>query len=378
MHGEDLAIGVTTTGMTKGKELKLLVAVSSVAGLGDELVDFGTLRSGPDTYKQRVAACRQGCRLNGIEVTIATTATGVTGRVVVTSVGDTVTAAALADPSRWRIGDLGAIAADPAGLRIDATAPGGIPKGIWVNPADAPTPLPAAYAGEKPLENAVTGLDAKPLAVRLTDHLPAVPRIGDHAVLVDLDYADRLAADASNALDPQVWLNDRAPADVLDRLAAQGLTITGDTRSEQVRQRLAEQGPALSLYFYFLAAGLSVLLGAGALVLAAAVDRGRRIEDLSALRAQGLRRTVAGRATLWTYPVLVAIAAVAGVLTALASWGLTGWALPLAGAGPPALPLPAWPRILVVPATAAVVFLLLAVVAAATGRDLHRRIDPHR
>ncbi|MFI5892522.1 FtsX-like permease family protein [Actinoplanes sp. NPDC051513] len=395
LPGQDLAVGVTATAMTNGKELKLLVAVSSVAGLGDEVVDFGTLRNGRSTYKQRVGACRLGCRLNGIEVTIATTALNVTGRVVINSLGsinpvrDALPASALADVSRWRTGDLvadaadpagitagpGSIVADPGGLGIDATAPGGIRDGIWVKPVDAPAPLPAAYAGAKPFGSTVTGLDAKPLALRLTDRLPAVPRIGDHATLVDLDYADRLSADAAVALDPQVWLNEHAPADILDRLAAQGLTITGDTRSDQVRDRLAEQGPALSLYFYYLAGGLSVLLGAGALVLAAAVDRARRVEDLSALRAQGLRRPVAGRATLWTYPVLVAIAAVAGVLTALAVWGLTGWALPLAGASPPSLPLPAWPRILVVLATGAAVLLVLATVAAGTGRDLHRRID---
>ncbi|WP_433366539.1 FtsX-like permease family protein [Actinoplanes sp. CA-142083] len=386
LQGQDLGVTVTTTGMQKGKELKLLVAVSSEAGLGDEVVDFGTLRNGRSTYKQRVETCRLKCRINGIEVTIATTDLGVTGRVVINSLGSAgaaLPAEALADTSRWRLGGLtgdaagpGAVVADPGGLGIDATAPNGIRDGIWAKPVDAPSPLPAAYAGAKPAGNTVTGLDAKPLAVRPIDRLPAVPRVGDRATLVDLEYADRLSADAAISLDPQVWLNDRAPADILDRLAAQGLTITGDTRSDEVRDRLAEQGPALSLYFYFLAAGLSVLLGAGALVLAAAVDRERRVEDLSALRAQGLRRAVAGRATLWTYPVLVAIAAVAGVLTALAVWGLTGWALPLAGASPPALPLPAWPRILIVLATAAVVLLLLAAVAAGTGRDLHRRIDP--
>ncbi|MFC7279283.1 hypothetical protein ACFQS1_35425 [Paractinoplanes rhizophilus] len=375
LPGQDLAVDVTTTGMTKGKELKLLVAVSSAAGLGGEVVDFGTLRPGRSSYQQRVAACRQKCRLNGIQLTIATTAIGITGRVVIHSLGP-AGGLPLADPARWRVGEVGAIAAEAGGLAIDATAPGGLPAGVWVKPVDAPSPLPAAYAGARPPEDRITGLDGKPLTVRPVDRLPAVPRIGDRASMVDLEYADRLAADAAVAVDPQVWLNEQAPADIVDRLATQGLTITGDTRSEQVRERLAEQGPALSLSFYYLAAGLSVLLGAGALVLAAAVDRVRRVEDLSALRAQGLRRQVAGRATLWTYPVLVAVAAVAGVLTALAVWGLTGWALPLAGASPPPLPLPGWPRFVVVLAAGGAVLSVLAAVAAATGRDLHRRIEP--
>jgi predicted lysophospholipase L1 biosynthesis ABC-type transport system permease subunit len=119
---------------------------------------------------------------------------------------------------------------------------------------------------------------------------------------------------------------------------------------------------------------LSVLLGAGALVLAAAVDRARRIEDLSALRAQGLSRGRLAWATRWTYPILVAIAAVVGLATALIGWLATGWALPLAGIDPPDLPLPAWPGALTVIGTTVAVFLVLAVVAAATGRDLHRRV----
>ena len=347
VDGPDLAFDITATGMTKGKELKLEAAVSSVAGLGDELVDFGTLRNGRSRYVQRVPVCTPRCRVNGVEVTIATDTAGVTGRVVVNSLG---------------------------GLAVDADAPAGLHNGIWVRPPGAPTPLPVAYSGAPPADT-ITGLDGRPLPVRRIDRLPAVPRLGTHATLVDLEYADRLAVDASVALEPQVWLNRHAPADILDRLAAAGLTVTGDTRSTQVRQRLAGQGPALALDFYLLAAVLSVLLGAGALVLAAAVDRGRRVEDLSALRAQGLRRPVAGRATLWTYPALVAIAAVAGTLTAVVAWALTGWALPLAGLNPPPLPLPTWPRPAAVLVTAAAVFTLLAAVAAGTGRDLHRRVE---
>jgi putative ABC transport system permease protein len=110
----------------------------------------------------------------------------------------------------------------------------------------------------------VTGLDGTITPVTLVDDLPAVPQLGTHATLVDLEWADRLAVDAAPALAPQVWLNARAPADILDRLAEQGLTVVSDTSSAQIRHRLDQQGPALSLWFYLLAGALSVLLGAGA------------------------------------------------------------------------------------------------------------------
>jgi hypothetical protein len=73
--------------------------------------------------------------------------------------------------------------------------------------------------------------------------------------------------------------------------------------------------------------------------------------------------------------VLVVIAGVTGLLAALAGWALTGWALPLAGLNPPDLPLPRWPRIPALAGTVLAVMALLVLVAAATGRDLRRRID---
>ena len=382
LAGQDISIDATATGIVVGRELKLGVAVSSLAGLGDTIVQLGTLHEGHGVYQQRVSLCRLRCRLDGIRLTVGETIVGVTGQVVINDVRsinpvvEAAPAARFADPAQWRLAEFGRLSAGAhGGLRIDVAGPSGLPGGAWIHPVDAPYPLPAGYAGAAPTAGLVTGLDGGAQPVTRAVGLPAVPQLGVHAVLVDLEYADRLAAGNSATVHPEVWLGRAAPPDILDRVAAQGLTVTADTRSAQVRHQLDEQGPALALWFYVLAGGLSVLLGAGALVLAAAVDRSRRAEDLTALRTQGLSRTMAGRATLWTYPVLVAIAAVVGAATALIAWAATGWALPLAGLDPPPLPLPAWPGVLAVGGTTVAVFLVLALVAAATGRDLHRRVS---
>jgi hypothetical protein len=141
-----------------------------------------------------------------------------------------------------------------------------------------------------------------------------------------------------------------------------------------VRAGLDEQGPALALWFYVIMAGLAAALAAGALVLAAAVDRVRRVEDLSALRGQGLDRAAVRRATLWTYPALVGAAVPTGVAIALLGWRLTGWALPLAGLAPPAFPLPVLPRAGTMVVTAAAAFMILAGVAVLAGRRTLRSI----
>ncbi|MGK5678084.1 FtsX-like permease family protein [Actinoplanes sp. URMC 104] len=378
--GPDLTVEATATGVPPGKDLRLNVAVSSLTGEGDALVQLGDLHEGRHSYAQRVSACAEGCRVNGFQLAVNSTVVGVTGSVTIASVGsgsprDTLTAAALAEAPRWRMPEYGTVSADAGGLRIDVDAPGGLPSGAWIQPVGTPYPLPVAYAGEPP-GDVLTGLDGRPIAVTGTAGLPAVPRLGRHAGLVDLEYADRLATDAAPALLPEVWVGAGAPADVAERLEAQGLFVLSDTRAGQVHRRLDEQGPALALWFHLLAGGLAVLLGVFALVLAAAVDRARRVEDLSALRAQGLGRATTGRATLWTYPALVGIAALVGVAAAVAAWAVTGWALPLAGVQPETLPLPSWPRILVLAGTTALVLLVPAVVAVGAGRDLRRRIRP--
>ena len=377
--GRDLTIAVTTSGVPENTPLRLTATVSSSKGLGSVPVALGELQPGPYTYGQRVALCAGGCRLDALQITTTDGTHSVRGRLTMTSLGSinpekqAVGSAQLADPQRWRMTEYGKLSAAPNGLRIDLTAPNGLADGAWIQPVDTPYPLPVASAGRF-VGNAITGLDGRQVPVTRAAHLNAVPRLGLRATLSDLEYADRISTAATKTTLPEVWLSRQAPADIVDRLSAQGLVITGDTRASAIGDQLAEQGPALALWFYVLAGVLATILAAGALILATAVDRARRVEDLSALRAQGLTRRAAGQATLWTYPILVLIAVLAGLGIALAGWGFTGWALPLAGLNPEPLPMPGWPRPLPVAAAGLAMLIVLAGVALLTGRDLRRRV----
>jgi putative ABC transport system permease protein len=382
LAGVDLSVTATTSRLEAGHRLRISLAVTSLDGRGDSEVQLGLLQPGRRTYQQRVPLCQGGgCRINGIGLTAVGTALGIRAQVEINELGTVnpvavaVPARQLSDPARWRMAKNGRLSAGPDGLRIDVDASGGLSAAAWVQPADTPYPMPVAHAGPLPPNLLLSGLDANPMPVVAVAGLPAVPLLGRHATLVDLEYADRMAVDAALAQLPQVWLNDQAPADIVDRLSAQGLTVIGDHRADLTALRLDTQGPALALWFHVLAAGLAVLLGAGALVLAAAVDRGRRVEDLAALRVQGLGRGATGRVTLWTYAILVFAATVVGLMVALLAWALTGWTLPLAGLTPPDLPLPAWPRPAAVLGTCAAVAAVLFLVALATGRDLGKRVE---
>jgi putative ABC transport system permease protein len=382
LRGARLTFDLTTAGLTIGKSLLAAVVVSPVAGPADESVDLGELLAGRHSYVADVPACAGGCLLKAIQLNSRGGSLDVTGTVTLHEVTASGSAspsppagipAALLTAGGWQISDGARISAGPAGLQVQVTSLNGLSRGALLRPAGIPSPLPVATAGAV-ATTSVLGLDGRPLPIAATVRLPAVPGVGAPAVLTDLDYADLLATDADPSTTAQVWLAPDAPADILTRLRAAGLVVTTDTLATQVRARLDKQGPALALWFYLLVAVLAAALAAGALVLAAAVDRARRIEDLTALRGQGLPRSAVRRATLWTYPVMVGAAVLAGVAIALLGWRLTGWALPLAGLNPPALPFPSLPRPLSLVATAILTFAILSGVAVLAGRRTLRAI----
>jgi hypothetical protein len=375
---QDLTLDVTTSGDVR-RALRLNVALSSLTGLGETTVQLGGLRDGAYTYQQRVDVCRDGCRLKGIQLATPPGVTTVSGRVTITGLRvvnparPVLTGAQLAEVARWRVSDATASAA-PEGLRLDIDAPGGLPEGAWIQPADTPDPLPVAVAGQSGVDE-LTGFDNRPVRVRAVATLPAVPRLGTTATLADLEYLDRRSVDSGLAVQPQVWLSAGAPADFERRLTERGVPVIGDVTVAQLDRQLDQQGPALALWFYVLAGVLAVTLAAGALLLAAVVDRPRRVEDLSALRAQGLDRRALSRATLWTYPLLVLASVLTGLVIAAVLWALTGWALPLAGLDPPDLPLPKWPRAPILLVAGTIQLVVLAGVAYAAGGRTHREIS---
>ncbi|MBU2664660.1 ABC transporter permease [Actinoplanes bogorensis] len=372
--GTDVSFDITARGFQPGKAVTMTAILSPRDGGNDEIVPLGVLRNGRGAYGTKVAACARGCTLNSLRIAGGEGSLDVAGQITVHRL-DGVPAAVLTDPSRWRATEGGGIAPEgsPDGLHIEVTSLNGLPAGMFVLPVATPWPLPVAVAGIGTL-SAVEGFDARAKAVSVKLAVAAVPGGGSPAVLTDLSYADRVATDGATSTNGMVWLTSEAPADIVAQLTAHGLTVIGDVRAGEVRERLDAEGPAVALWFYVIVAGLAAALAAGALILAAAVDRDRRVEDLSALRGQGLTRAALRQATLWTYPVMVVVALVAGLGVALLGWWLTGWALPLAGLEPPELPLAGWPRVVSVLLTALGTLLVLAGVAVLTGRRTLGRI----
>ncbi|MFC5000887.1 hypothetical protein ACFPIJ_23985 [Dactylosporangium cerinum] len=170
--------------------------------------------------------------------------------------------------SRWRVSG-GQLAAVRDGLRLAVDAPGGLPDGAWIQPVDAPYPLPVLAAGAS----------------------QALPRIGTAGALVDLEYANRVATQAGTAERSEVWLNASAPADVLTLLARQGLIVTDDVSVER-RGRPGDGVGGVA------ADGLGpagLRRGPAGVAAAALARRGGGAVDVAGERRPAARRRAAGR-----------------------------------------------------------------------------------
>jgi hypothetical protein len=241
-----------------------------------------------------------------------------------------------------------------------------------LTPADTPQTLPVVSAGMPADLATVDNVDGTAIAVHAVASATSLPRLGK-GVLADLEYAERAATGSTLLLDAQVWLGPKAPADAADRLAKAGLVISGQDSTAAAARRLDRRGPALAMWFQLLAGAGATALAVTGMVLMAAVDRRRTLDDLVALRRQGLGGRTAGRGVLWAY-LSVAVAAVAtGAVAAAIAWWVAGRYLPLFLDDDFALAAPVAPRPLGVLGPAVLVIVLFAAVAVALRRAFRVR-----
>jgi hypothetical protein len=277
-----------------------------------------------------------------------------------------------------------ALAGGPDGLRVslpvDEKLTSSTRRDGRIYLVDAPTPVPVLLAGafqDAGLAGApgVDLLGSGVVPVRTAATATVLPRLGASGVVVDLDYADRLVDDGGGPVVAQVWLAAGAPPSIVHKLGAAGLRVTGDETIAGRQARYGESGPVIALRFQLLGAALAVVLSAAGLVLVAAVERGPRADELTALRGQGLTRRAARSVAFGGYAWLVGTAVLAGLLVAPVDRLVAGAALPLFVDGWQVLPPPArpWPGGLLV--AALLVVVVLGATAAFAGQQLIRRVS---
>ncbi|GAA2364499.1 ABC transporter permease [Dactylosporangium salmoneum] len=378
VDNKDVSLDATIDSLVDAYRVHWVAVVVPYDGSGVGRVDLGLVQTGRHTYVRNLPMCVNGCRLAGLELQQPENrGFDVTMTLHSLSQHDkkVIDEAAFANPDGWRTPEspgprllVPTLTAAKDGLRAELTNYKGADTSVKILPTDAPSPLPVIMARTAGIGDHMTGLDENRQSIAIAGEVETVPKLGYHGGLVDLEYAERLAADGGDALYPQIFLGPQAPADVIEQLQAQGLRIMSDRSLGPLRAAMDEQGPAVALRFHQLAAGLAVLLGAGALWLVASLDRLRRAGELRSLRAQGVTRRDAGANG---YLALVGTAALIAPFAALASWLLVREYLPVFSDDADGFEASIWPSpepVAIAWGAAALVLAASAVVAGARMR----------
>jgi putative ABC transport system permease protein len=370
IHSQEIALDLTVAKVDPTARLHLFAAIVTLDDSFSQLADFGELHAGRHAYQASMTRCVYGCRLTGLQLASPADAT-VTVALVLHRLTEGQVAipvdAGFRDTGRWRTPEVSGddpvphLTPGPDGLAVHLSGPATISNGRFV-PVDTAYPLPVVSTAPLPRDHlGQIGSDSFPV-VRVGG-AGMLPGLGRSGVLVDLEYADRIASSTADASGAAVWLAGGAPADIEHRLTAAGLTITGSRTLASEVGYLSRQGPGAGLRFHLIAGVLAMLLAVGGLALVATVDRrgprptrrGRRrgtsrgdraaaaVGEFGALRAQGLPDRTIARANLFAYTVLVAAALGLAPLAAGAAWWATGAKVPVFADGQSPVPPPAWP-----------------------------------
>jgi hypothetical protein len=264
------------------------------------------------------------------------------------------------DVTRWRtsvgpstVGPALDSSADHLGLALEGAPPAGFARNPRAYVIDAPSPLPVIQAGTLITtglsgDQRVAPLGGEEVADRVVATAPVLPQVGRTAVMADLEGAAALVDAGRNVMVMQVWLTADAPPSIVDKLKAAGLVIVSDETLASVRTRFQHQGPATALRFELFTAAVGVLLAAGLLIVAAAVERRPRATELSALRTQGMSERAVRSAGYGSYAAVVIGAVAAGVVASLLAEVtinaalpifVDGWSVLATGTGPEPVPI---------------------------------------
>jgi predicted lysophospholipase L1 biosynthesis ABC-type transport system permease subunit len=204
----------------------------------------------------------------------------------------------------------------PAGLSALATvqAAGG-PTSF--GPADVPTSLPAVVTGSG--STLGVGLDGSTITLHPIATVAAVPGAGSGAALVDLTLAQRLQSGPQLGTSYEVWLAPGASERIVGRLGAEGIKLVGVQTAAARDASLAGTGISLAYSFFLLAALAAGLLAVGATIFALVAAARRRVSELAALQAVGIRRSSLRRSLMAEQGMVVGCGVVLGLAAGVAA-----------------------------------------------------------
>ncbi|MGY0233191.1 FtsX-like permease family protein [Longispora urticae] len=389
LRGPRIEIDLTAHVMEPAGSVTFGVLLDTPAGR--RAVALTRITAGPNRFTAEVPGCEAGCRLigfNGYRGGGPAGSATLQGDLLVTAVRDAAgdLTDRLREPTAWRGAEptmddqpVATVLAGADGLRITFTAPGR--EDLSVLHVDAPYPLPAMVSDPHFTKDdfRAAGLYGVEQPYRAVGTAPVLPGVGQ-GILVDLAYGDRSAPTYAFDADttPMVWARADAPADLAAKLTAAGLTVTGVTRLGDRQAALDEQGSAVALRLYVIAALGALLLGVLGVPLTARPGSQDRAYEAAALRVAGLSRRQVRRAVLREYTLLLVIAVGVGGVAGVATGVLTLPHLLPATGQLATVPIDYWPGPERWGTALALIILVYGLVAVTAMRTTMRRGDAQR
>jgi hypothetical protein len=369
----EIRVRVTTTVLPRPVRLAAIVAVQ---GLGPRYANLGTLSRGTHTYTGQVAEgrfvglalVRPPGEINASPVQMDVLDISSNGQPVVS----------LSDQDAWtgsqRGSETGVQVTAGQSLKVSVAAESS--ADAVVSYVDTPARLPVALSGDAPDDNRsaadfqILAFADEPQQFTVAQRSTALPRVGDHGFIVDLDYALKQAEATTGVPDStrffgEVWASPGAPADLDKRLATAGIVVTQRQTIAQLQEQLGRQAPALAWRLYLLAGIVAALLALGLVLLVARLGARERRHELAALRVTGVPARILRRGVRREHLALLGLPVVVGFAVGLGSAFLMLPDMPLVTVG--VVSTPDWtpgPGALALAAAAGLLSLLLAVVVA--------------
>jgi hypothetical protein len=290
------------------------------------------LEPGTHTYDVRLD-CSAGCRVGAFALSFfpgASTGDLSDASITFREIRQVAPDAVIVSPEQfggWLNHGGVSLATKPVADGLEVTFPGR-PNGALSRIAPPDTPENVAVVAAGALDSfSLPASTGAAIPTQQKSILDLVPRLGAGG-LIDLGRLVRIDDAMGQVGNAEVWLSAQAPADVVARLKAAGLTILGE-RTQTAELADAEHRPsAVGLGFLIAVAAIGIVLAVAGLSVSAGVERPAWAEELRALRAQGLRRRVAIGSALVSYLATILAAVVLGGLIARGVWALTGAVVP--------------------------------------------------
>jgi hypothetical protein len=210
-------------------------------------------------------------------------------------------------------------------------------------------------------------LNVKPLVI-----VPTLPFIGSGGSLIDYVFAQRAVTASDTGVTYQVWLAPSASPKILQRLAADGVTIGPISLASTRLGVLDHGGIALAYAVALFVSPIAALLAIGTVAFVIVSDGRRRRREFASLSMAGVPMHTVRRALLLENAVVLGVALVVGAVIGFVTDTLAFSSLPEFVRGTGGLPISTAVPILPFFGAIGVLALLLAGTVELTTRSVLR------